>query len=295
MLRRNFIKNTTLLSASALLVNPLEWDFGTKVDQNNIGLQLYTVREDMNNDPLSTLKQIKNIGYSHVESAGYNKRQFYGQTKENFKMILRDMGLKMHSGHTSTGFGMGTDSYNMTNNWEAVCEDAAYMEQKYIVCGWFAPDERKTLDDYKRFAQLFNKCGEKAKDYGLQFCHHNHDFEFFPINGIVPYDLLLNETDKNLVKFELDHYWTRKANVESKKIIGKNPGRFPLFHIKDMDATPEKAFTEVGTGVINWKSVFKLAPKAGMEFYYIEQDSTTKMKPLESIKVSFDNLKKMKL
>jgi sugar phosphate isomerase/epimerase len=295
MVRRQFIKNTTLLSASALFVNPLEWDFGPKVDLNNIGLQLYTVREEMNNDPLGTLKKIKSIGYTHIESAGYNKRQFYGQTKENFKMILRDMGLKMHSGHTSTGFGMGADTYNMTNNWEAVCEDAAYMEQKYIVCGWFSEDERKTIDDYKRFAQLFNKCGEKAKEYGLQFCHHNHDFEFFPINGIVPYDILLNETDKNNVKFELDHFWTRKANVESKKIINKNPGRFPLFHIKDMDETPARSFTEVGTGVINWKSVFKLAPKAGMEFYYVEQDVSTKMKPLESIKVSFDNLKKMKI
>lgn len=284
-----------MLSASALLVNPLEWDFGPKVDLNNIGLQLYTVREEMNNDPLGTLKKIKAIGYSHVESAGYEKRKFYGQTKENFKMILRDMGLKMYSGHTSTGFGLGADSYDMTNNWEAVCEDAAFMEQKYIVCGWFAEDERKTIDDYKRFAQLFNKCGEKAKEYGLQFCHHNHDFEFFPINGIVPYDILLNETDKNNVKFELDHFWTRKANVASKKIINKNPGRFPLFHIKDMDETRERSFTEVGTGVINWKSIFKLAPKAGMEFYYVEQDVCTKMKPLESIKVSFDNLKIMKI
>jgi sugar phosphate isomerase/epimerase len=294
MLRRNFIKNTTMLSASALLVNPLEWDFGPNIDLNNIGLQLYTVREEMANDPLGTLKRIKSIGYAHVESAGYDKRKFYGQTKENFKMILRDMGLKMYSGHTSTGFGLGSDSYNMTNNWEAVCEDAAYLEQKYIVCGWFSEDERKTINDYKRFAQLFNKCGEIAKKYGLQFCHHNHDFEFFPINGIVPYDILLNETDKNLVKFELDHYWTRKANVESKKIVNKNPGRFPLFHIKDMDATPEKSFTEVGTGVIKWKDVFKLSEKAKMEYFFIEQDSTIKYAPLESIKISFDNLRNIK-
>ncbi|MBK8628593.1 MAG: sugar phosphate isomerase/epimerase [Saprospiraceae bacterium] len=277
------------------MINPLEWEFGPKVDLNNIGLQLYTVREEMNNDPLGTLKQVKSIGYTHIESAGYNKRQFYGQTKENFKMILRDQGLQIHSGHINTGFGLGKDTYNMTNNWEAVCEDAAFLGQKYIVCGWFAPDERKTLDDYKRFAQLFNKCGETAKKYNLQFCHHNHDFEFFAIDGVVPYDILLNETDKTLVKFELDHYWTRKAAVDIKKIIKKHPGRFPLFHIKDMDATPEKSFTEVGTGVINWKSVFNLAPNAGMDFYFVEQDASTKMKPLDSIKVSFDNLRKMKL
>lgn len=295
MLRREFLKNTTLLSASTLIVNPLEWDLSSKVDLTNVGVQLYTVRTEMENDPLGTLKQIKSIGFNHVESAGYNQRKFYGQTKENFKMILRDKGLKMHSGHVSTGFGQPKDSYNMMNNWEALCEDAAYMEQKYVVCGWFFPDERKTIDDYKRLAQLFNQCGAKAKEYGLQLCHHNHDFEFFPINGVVPYDILLNETDKSNVKFELDHYWTRKANVDSKKLVGKNPGRFPLFHIKDMDATPEKAFTEVGTGVIKWKDVFKLSEKAKLEYFYIEQDRTTKYTPLESIKVSFDNLTKMKI
>jgi len=295
MLRRDFIKNTTMLSATALVVNPLDWEFGPKVDLTNIGVQLYTVRTEMENDPLGTLKQIKAIGYNHVESAGYGARKFYGQTKENFKMILRDLGLEMYSGHTMTGFNAAKDSYNMSNNWEAVCEDAAFVGQKYIACGWFFPDERKTIDDYKKHADLFNKCGQKAKEYGLQFCHHNHDFEFFPIDGIIPYDILLTETDKNLVKFEVDHYWTRKANVDTKKLIKKNQGRFPLFHIKDMDNTPEKSFAPVGTGIIDWKQVFKLAPKAGLDLFFVEQDTCTKMTPLESIKVSFDNLRKLKL
>jgi len=295
MLRRNFIKNTTVLSASALLVNPLELDFVPKANLKNVGLQLYTVREDMNKDALGTLTQIKSIGYAHVESAGYNKRQFYGKTKESFKMILNDLGLKMHSGHTATGIGTGKDSYNMSNNWEAVCEDAAFMGQKYIVCGWFSPDERKTIDDYKRIAQLFNKCGEKSKEYGLQFCHHNHDFEFFPIDVIVPYDILLNETDKNFVKFELDHYWTQKANVDSIQLMNKHTGRFPIWHIKDMDNTPSKSFTEVGSGIINYTSIFTSKAKKYMDLYFIEQDSNHKGSPLQSIDISFKNLKKIKV
>lgn len=295
MLRRNFIKNTTVLSASALLVNPLELDFVLEANLKNVGLQLYTVREDMNKDALGTLRQIKSIGYSHVESAGYNKRQFYGQSKENFKMILEDLGLKMYSGHTATGIGAGKDSYNMSNNWEAVCEDAAFMGQKYIVCGWFSPDERKTIDDYKRFAQLFNKCGEKAKEYGLQFCHHNHDFEFLPLGGLVPYDILLNETDKNLVKFELDHYWTQKANVDSIQLMNKHKGRFPLWHIKDMDNTPSKSFTEVGSGIINYTTIFTSKAKKYMDLYFIEQDSNHKGSPLQSIEVSYKNLMKIKV
>jgi len=295
MLRRNFIKNTTVLSASALLVNPMELDFVLEANLKNVGLQLYTVREDMNKDALGTLRQIKSIGYSHVESAGYNKRQFYGQSKENFKMILEDLGLKMYSGHTATGIGAGKDSYNMSNNWEAVCEDAAFMGQKYIVCGWFSPDERKTIDDYKRFAQLFNKCGEKAKEYGLQFCHHNHDFEFLPLGGLVPYDILLNETDKNFVKFELDHYWTQKANVDSIQLMNKHKGRFPLWHIKDMDNTPSKSFTEVGSGIINYTTIFTSKAKKYMDLYFIEQDSNHKGSPLQSIEVSYKNLMKIKV
>lgn len=295
MLRRNFIKNTTVLSASALLVNPMELDFVLEANLKNVGLQLYTVREDMNKDALGTLRQIKSIGYSHVESAGYNKRQFYGQTKENFKMILEDLGLKMYSGHTATGIGAGKDSYNMSNNWEAVCEDAAFMGQKYIVCGWFSPDERKTIDDYKRIAQLFNKCGEKSKEYGLQFCHHNHDFEFLPLGGLVPYDILLNETDKNFVKFELDHYWTQKANVDSIQLMNKHKDRFPLWHIKDMDNTPSKSFTEVGSGIINYTTIFTSKAKKYMDLYFIEQDSNHKGSPLQSIEVSYKNLMKIKV
>lgn len=295
MLRRDFLKTTTMLSAGTMLPLSLDLDLKPKIDLSKAGLQLYTVRKEMENDPLGTLNKISTIGYTHIEGAGYNNRKFYGQTKENFLLIIRDKGLKMLSGHVSTGYRKVAETYNMMNNWDKVCEDAAYMGQKYIVCGYFDADERKTIDDYKRIAALFNICGAKAKEFGLQFCHHNHDFEFFPIDGIVPYDILLNETDKNNVKFEMDHFWTRKANVEAKNLIKKNEGRFPLFHIKDMDNTLERSFTEVGTGVIDWKAVFKLAPKAGMDLFFIEQDVCTKMTPLESIKVSYDNLTKMKL
>lgn len=290
MHRRDFIKQTSLMSAGAMLLPDLGLDWSSTVDFHNIGLQLYTVRDDMNENPLGTLKAISKIGYKHVECAGYRNGKFYGQTKENFKMILRDMGLKMHSGHAMTGFGQDKDTYSMTYKWESYCEDAAFMEQKYIVSAYFMEGERKTIDDYKRHAALFNECAVIAQKYNLIFCHHNHDFEFIPINGIVPYDIFLSETDPKLVKFELDHYWTTKANVNTKKLIKKNPGRFPIFHIKDMDASPDKSFAEVGSGVINWKSVFKLAPKAGMDLFFVEQDFCKNMKPLESIKVSYDYL-----
>ena len=135
-----------------------------------------------------------------------------------------------------------------------------------------------------------NRCGEIAQKYGLQFCHHNHDFEFQAIGGIIPYDILLNETDAKLVHFEIDHYWTKKAGVDSIGLMKKHPGRFPLFHIKDMEKGPEKSFAEVGSGVINWKKIFQAGDKGGMKFFFVEQDKCTR-DPMESIKMSYQFLK----
>jgi sugar phosphate isomerase/epimerase len=181
----------------------------------------------------------------------------------------------------------------MTNKWETVCEDAAYMGQKYIGCGYFEVNERKTMEDYKRHAALFNTCAETAKKFDLTFFHHNHDFEFVPIDGKVPYDLLLNDTDKNLVKFELDHYWTKKANVDSIKLMAENAGRFPLWHIKDMANNPEKSFTEVGTGIVDYVSIFNSKARSSMDLFFVEQDSNHHISPMQSIEISFKNLKKI--
>ncbi|MFZ1749883.1 MAG: sugar phosphate isomerase/epimerase [Saprospiraceae bacterium] len=295
MKRREFVNKATIIASGIVVAPSIALDEKSAKRQKEIGLQLYTVRDDMQKDVASTLSKISSIGYTHVEGTGYNHRKFYDLSPADFKMILKDCNLKMYSGHVSTGFKQARDSYNMANNWEAVCEDASFMGQKYVVCGYFDVNERKTIDDYKRFAGLFNKCGETAKKYGLTFCHHNHDFEFEAINNIIPYDILLNETDDGLVKFELDHYWTQKANVDGMKVINDHPGRFPLFHIKDMDATPERFFTEVGTGVIDWKPVFDASKTADMKYFYIEQDACRNMPALKSIEVSFNNLTKMQL
>jgi sugar phosphate isomerase/epimerase len=259
---------------------------------DKFGVQLYTVRDAMSDKPVATLKAISEMGYHYVECAGYQNGKFYGQTRDNFKSILRDMNLEMPSGHTMTGNGLPEGTYSMKHKWEKVCEDAAFMGMKYIVCAYFFEGERKTIEDYKKHAALMNQCAEKAKEYGLVFCHHNHDFEFQAIGGVVPYDILLSETDAQLVKFELDHYWTKKAGIDSIKLMKTHPGRFPLFHIKDMENTPEKAFAEVGSGTIDWKKIFRAASKAGMAYFFVEQD-ICKRDPMESIKMSHSYLKSL--
>jgi sugar phosphate isomerase/epimerase len=259
----------------------------------NIGLQLYTVRDDMDKNPAATLKKIASIGYRHVECAGYNNGKFYGLDKKDFKALLDDNGLKMWSGHTNTGFGKPEGTLSMTHKWERVCEDAVFMGQKYIGCGYFEVNERKTIEDYKRHAALFNACAETAKKFDLTFFHHNHDFEFVPIDGVVPYQILMNETDKNLVKFELDHYWTKKADVDSIKLMAQHSSRFPLWHIKDMADNATKSFTEVGTGTIDYASLFTSKATSLMDLFFVEQDSNHHISPLQSIEISFKNLEKI--
>ena len=295
MIRRDFVKYTALSSAGTLIQPFWLSETRTKLDLSKVGLQLYTVRQDIEDDLLGTLRNIKAIGYSHVEGASYSKRKFYGQTRENYLRILSDIGLKMTSNHIEFGRPDDLDKFNMNNNWEQVCEDAAFMGQEYLVCPWLPKEVRTTIDDYKRTAELLNTCGAQANEYGLKMCYHNHDFEFNPIDKIQPFDILAQETDPSLVQFELDIYWTHRSKVDTKQLITKYKGRFPLFHIKDMEAAPDLSFTEFGTGVINWKKIFKLSEIAGLKYFYIEQDDMKKYNAIESIQISYDNLNALKL
>lgn len=293
MNRRIFLEVGSTMIAGSFVVDPLSL-FDKAVKKNKkIGLQLYTVRNEMSEDAEGTLKRIADIGYAFIENAGYSNGKFYGKTKEAFKSIIDDLNLKMVSGHI--GLGSDTGEMGLTHQFKEVCEDAKYVGQKYIGTGWLAMEKRKTIDDYKRFADHLNKGGSIAKQYGLKLFHHNHDFEFAKLNGIVPYEILLNETDKNLVTFELDHYWTKKAGIDSIKLMKDHPGRFSLWHIKDMDNTERQSFTEVGTGIIDYSKIFQEKSIPKMEYFFVEQDSCVNYPPLKSIGISFNNLKKLQL
>jgi sugar phosphate isomerase/epimerase len=163
---------------------------------------------------------------------------------------------------------------------------------QYAVCAYLLPEERKTLDDYRRLVELFNDAGERLKKAGLQFCYHNHDFEFTPIEDKIPFDLILAGTDPKTVKMELDLYWITKAGQSALKYFSAHPGRFPLVHVKDMDATPKHFFTEVGRGTINFKEILADSDKAGIKHYFVEQDETPGS-PFASIKMSIDYLKQL--
>jgi len=287
--RRSFIKSSSLLTAGAFF-DPSVF----KPAKQYIGLQLYTVRDAMQTDPAGTLAKVAALGYNSVEGATYTgSEKFYGMNAADFLKLLKQNGLIMPSSH----YRLGEEKTNnelvkgtILHDWDKAVDDAAAAGIKYMVCAYLSDSERGGLDHYKYVAGELNKAGQRCKKSGIQLCYHNHAFEFDSQDGKLPYDILLNETDKNLVKMEMDMYWVSKAGKDPVELINQHPGRFPLFHIKDMDKTPEKNFTEVGNGTIDFKRILAHANKAGMKYFFVEQDKTPG-DPFDSIAKSITYIK----
>ncbi|RYE24497.1 MAG: sugar phosphate isomerase/epimerase [Sphingobacteriaceae bacterium] len=288
--RRSFIKSSAVYSAS-LFVAPALLNYNHKY----IGLQLYTVRDAMQSDPAATLAKVSKLGYNSVEGATYTGTQkFYGMEAAEFSRLLKQNGLIMPSSHYRLGdekMNGETPKGTIMQDWGKAVDDAAAVGIKFMVCAYLSETERGGTDRYKQISEHLNKAGETCKKAGIQLCYHNHDFEFKKEDGKFMYEVLLANTDKNLVKMEMDMYWINKAGQDPVALINKYPGRFPLWHVKDMDKTPEKNFTEVGNGSIDFKKIFKAADKAGLQYFFVEQDRTPG-DPFNSIIQSISYIKK---
>ncbi|HEV7620878.1 MAG TPA: sugar phosphate isomerase/epimerase [Flavisolibacter sp.] len=288
--RRTFIKSATLLSAGTLIAPSL-----LTYNKKHIGLQLYTVRDAMKDDPKGTLAKVRQIGYDSVEGATYTgSQQFYGMDAKAFARLLKQNGLIMPSSHYRLGEEKtnGADTKGtMLHDWDKAVEDAHQVGIKYMVCAFLSPQERGGLDHYKKVAEDLNKAGAICKKAGIQLCYHNHDFEFQKQEEKIPYDILLNQTDKQLVKMEVDLYWVTKAGQDPIKLFNEHPGRFPLWHVKDMEKAEPHSFTEIGNGTIDFKKLFKHADKAGLKYFFVEQDKTSGS-PFDSITKSYSYIKK---
>ncbi|GAA4325647.1 sugar phosphate isomerase/epimerase [Flaviaesturariibacter amylovorans] len=293
--RRSFLRTGSLLTLGAAASSYVDLP-----KRKPVGVQLYTVRDAMSRDVAGTLTRVAATGFSYVEGATYSgTQQFYGMTPKAFAAALAAAGLTMPSNHYRWGFDVpkgATDGGTVDsgtpvrgtirNGWEKAVADAREVGVRYMVLAWLSETERSSLDNYRRLAADLNVAGKTCADAGIQLCYHNHDFEFAPIDGQVPYDLLLRDTDPALVKMELDLYWTTKAGQDPVALFGKHPGRFPLWHVKDMDATPQQHFTEVGNGVIDFRRIFRARETAGMQHFFVEQDSTPG-DPFDSIRESY--------
>jgi len=263
--RRKFL--ATLLSAvvAPRLAGPA---LGKSIHE--IGLQLFTVRDLLERDFEGTLAGIAGLGYRQVEFAG-----IVGPSPRQALSVLKRHGLVAPSSHAG--------SYEqLESQLPRILQDANERDQKFIVCGFLDESRRRSLDDWKRVCQTFNSIGERAKKAGLGFAYHNHDFEFMPMDGQIPYDIVLAETDPGLVKMEIDLYWMAKAKRDPVAYFQRYPARFPLVHIKDM--ARDGTITDVGKGVIDFKRILGYATLAGIAHYFVEHDNPTD--PMLSIETS---------
>lgn len=242
-----------------------------------IGVQLYTVRGLMEKDVAGTLEQVAAVGYDEVEIHDY-----FGHSPEQIKSLLDQFGLAAPAIH------VGLD--DLRGNLDGVLEAAQTVGHRYLVCPWLEEDER-TLAHYKELAPFFNEVGAACKDVGIQFAYHNHDFEFEMTDGLVPYDLLLDETDANLVQMELDLYWITKTGHDPMAYFEREPGRFPLCHVKDMMIGGEE-IVAVGEGSIDFGRIFAQSEQAGLAHYFVEHDNPDD--PIASITASYAHLKDLR-
>jgi len=295
--RRTFIKAGTLAAlGTAIFPGSV---FAAKKQKGMVGLQLYSVRTDMSKDPLGSLTQLAKMGYVYVEHANYINRKFYGYAAPEFKKVLDGLGLKMISGHTVMGKQHWDEvKMDFSDSWKFTVDDAAVLEQKWVVSPSMDGSMRKTYDDFKRYMDIFNKSGELCKKSGMKFGYHNHDFEFSEkLNDEKLFDIMMKSLDPNLVAMQLDIGNLYNGGAVALDVMNQYPGRFEIIHVKDEIAATggnEKYISTIlGEGIVNTKKVLDLASTiGGTNCYIIEQESYGDKTPMDCVKADLENMQK---
>ena len=249
--------------------------------RKDVGLQLYSLREMLPKDVKGTLQKVSLAGYTQVELYGFNiKEQFWGLKPAEIKKILDDNHLKPISGH----FNM-TPYFKSGNQAElkAAITAAKILGLKYVTIPWIDAESRTSAQDYRTLAKRLNYAGQLCKNAGLKLAYHNHDFEFIKYGNETGMDILLKNTDKKLVNFEMDIYWVIRSDLKPYELFKANPGRFVMWHIKDMDKSDPHLNAEVGTGTIDYKDIFKSAKLSGMKYFFVEHETNYKPDMIGSI------------
>ncbi len=277
--RRNFLKTSAVFAAGSMIL-PVSSCSGMK--EKKIGLQLYTVRDKINQDLSGTLERLAEIGYNSLEAAGYSISDgtFYGMAPKMFSEKVNGLGMPLDGSHTVFE----------PNDAEKVFSDAAAAGCRYVIYPYLPEEFRENLDGYKGTAEKFNRMGEMANRFGIRFGYHNHAFEFEPMEGKTGMDVLIEETDPGLVTFELDLYWVTSAGYDPVEYIKRYPGRFEIYHVKDMVKTDDKFFAPVGSGRIDFERIFAVKDIAGMKLFFVEQDSFRTYDSMESVEMSYNYL-----
>lgn len=276
--RRDFlIKSGALLAGTIMLPSCVP----SSINLGNFGVQLYTFRDEMAIDPKGTLKMIADLGFKQIESARSNLGNYYGLGPAEMKSVCEDLGMTLRSGHV-----------HLDENWPKTMDEAVQSGQEYLICSTM-PTNGQTVDNYKAVAEAFNLAGEECTKLNLKFGYHNHAYEYESENGQVLYDVLMDNTEPDLVHMELDLGWVIVGGKDPLDYFKKYPGRFPCWHLKDMDML-EKQSTEFGKGSLDIQSMMQHRKQAGVKYIFVEQEEYA-VTPYESMKANMDYLSKLKL
>jgi sugar phosphate isomerase/epimerase len=288
--RRSFVKNIGLLGLAVPFVNKRDlFSFDNARKLPGLGIQLYMVKEDMEKDTPGTLKKLGAMGYNQIESYGGSKGMFWGMRNTEFKKLAEGYGLSLISSHYNDEPG----------GFEQQAEKAAEAGMKYLICPWKGP--QKSIDSFKRFADEFNKNGEICKKHGMRFGYHPHDYPYKKVDGQLPIDVLLAHTDKDLIDFQMDFYYTVTEGQDPEAYIKKYSHRFRLCHMRDVlkkrlpKGSEEESACDLGQGIINYPHLLSTGLDNGMQYFFVEQSRFHNETPLQSAKVNIDYLKKLRL
>lgn len=313
--RREFIKNTSLVAA-AMAVSPMAEVMAALKKENKLGIQLFSIPKMLSEDYMAGVKMLQELGYKELElfgpfpfsaekakkgweaagkMLGFSGSGYFGKSAKEVKKILDDHGMSSPGTHT--------DLDTLEQNMGALGEAASILGHKYVTLPAIPDDRRKTIDDYKRIAEAFNKIGAEATKNGIRFGYHNHGYGIKPVDGVRPLEIILKNTDPNLVFFEMDIFWTTCGGVDPIELLTKYPNRYKMLHLKDMKE--KKQFTGDGGGMGDWMPMFPLmasagdgvldlqgivkkAKEVGVEHFFVEQDMVAN--PQVALKRSSDYL-----
>jgi len=275
--RRDFLRTGSLLAAGTMILPSFSWAKSTMKP----GLQIYSVRNQLKEDFEGTLEYVAKVGYKHIEGYGLGTDGKFLEkiSAKHYAKVITDLGMELKATHCS---------YTDAAEAQKMIDAARETGMEHMIVPHTPEEVRQTADGWKKVAENYNKMGEMCNKVGLKFGYHNHDFEFKTLDGIIPQELLIENTEADLVNFEADLFWVTKGGYDPLKLLKKYPGRINLFHVKD--ATPELEGTTVGEGIIDFETIFKAGRADAVQYYFIEDEREDD--PFKNIKADYKYMSK---
>lgn len=289
--RRSFLQTSSLALSATLLPDWLQAESNGKKQFKHLGVQLYSVQDQMKKSPLDTLRQVAAIGYKEVEPAGYENGKVYGLLPADFRKACNDLGITIPTSHYVFGKSHFDKTTNdITDTWKRAIADAKTMGQRYIISPWFDVD-KNNLDDVKRGLDQMNRCGQRCQEAGLKFGFHNHHQEFVTKHdGKLLYQIMLEQLDPTLVTQQLDTCNMKIGNADAVEWLTRYPKSFELIHVKDKAKGRDES-TTLGQGELDMKAIFAACRKTNIQYYVIEVESYDGITPMQAVQINYGKMK----